>query len=24
VLDWLHGQFQSGVEPDALYELLSA
>jgi SRSO17 transposase len=24
LLDWLHGQFQSGVEPDALYELLSA
>ena len=24
MLDWLHGQFQSGVEPDALYELLSA
>jgi len=24
VLDWLHGQFQSGVEPDYLYELLSA
>jgi hypothetical protein len=24
VLDWLHGQFQSGVEPDDLYELLSA
>ena len=24
VLDWLHGLFQSGVEPDALYELLSA
>jgi len=24
VLNWLHGQFQSGVEPDALYELLSA
>ena len=24
VLDWLHGQFQSGIEPDALYELLSA
>src|SRR2546426_3266387 len=20
VLDWLHGQFQSGVEPDVLYE----
>jgi SRSO17 transposase len=24
LLDWLHGLFQSGVEPDALYELLSA
>src|SRR6266566_2046310 len=24
VLDWLHGQFQSGLEPDDLYELLSA
>ena len=24
LLDWLHEQFQSGVEPDALYELLSA
>ena len=24
LLDWLHGQFQSGVEPDTLYELLSA
>jgi len=24
VLDWLHGQFQSGVQPDDLYELLSA
>ena len=23
-LDWLHEQFQSGVEPDSLYELLSA
>jgi DDE superfamily endonuclease len=24
LLDWLHGQFQSGVEPETLYELLSA
>jgi hypothetical protein len=24
MLDWLHGQFQSGVQPDALYEFLSA
>jgi hypothetical protein len=24
VLDWLHGQFQSGIEPDSLYELFSA
>jgi SRSO17 transposase len=24
LLDWLHGQFQSGVQPDDLYELLSA
>ncbi len=24
LLAWLHGQFQSGVEPDTLYELLSA
>ena len=24
LLDWLHEQFQSGIEPDALYELLSA
>jgi SRSO17 transposase len=24
VLDWLHEQFQSGVQPDDLYELLSA
>jgi hypothetical protein len=24
VVDWLHGQFQSGVQPDDLYELLSA
>ncbi len=24
LLDWLHEQFQSGVEPDALYELFSA
>ena len=24
VLDWLHGQFQSGIEPNTLYELLSA
>ena len=24
VLDWLHRQFLSGVEPDALYDLLSA
>jgi hypothetical protein len=24
LLNWLHGQFQSGVEPDTLYELLSA
>jgi len=24
LLDWLHEQFQSGVEPEALYELLSA
>lgn|SRR5512135_786774 len=24
LLDWLHGQFPSGVEPDTLYELLSA
>jgi hypothetical protein len=24
LLDWLHGQFQSGIEPDSLYELLSA
>ena len=24
VLDWLHGQFQSGTEPDSLYDLFSA
>ncbi len=24
LLDWLHGLFQSSIEPDALYELLSA
>src|SRR2546427_8711501 len=24
LLDWLHGQFHSGVEPETLYELLSA
>jgi hypothetical protein len=24
LLDWLHGQFQSGVAPDSLYQLLSA
>jgi DDE superfamily endonuclease len=24
VLDWLHGQFQSGIEPDSLYQLFSA
>jgi len=24
LLDWLHEPFQSGIEPDALYELLSA
>ena len=24
LLDWLHGQFQFGVEPETLYELLSA
>ena len=24
VLDWLHKQFQSGIEPDSLYELFSA
>jgi SRSO17 transposase len=24
LLDWLHEQFQSGVEPDSLYDLLSA
>jgi hypothetical protein len=24
VLDWLHRQFQSGIEPDSLYELFSA
>jgi hypothetical protein len=24
LLDWLHGQFQSGVEPETRYELLSA
>ena len=24
LLDWLHGQFQSGIEPDSLYELLLA
>jgi DDE superfamily endonuclease len=24
VLDWLHGQFQSGVEPDSFYDLFSA
>ncbi len=24
VLDWLHGQFQSGIEPDSFYELFSA
>jgi hypothetical protein len=24
VLDWLHGQFQSGIEPDSLYDLFSA
>ncbi len=24
VLDWLHDQFQSGIEPDSLYELFSA
>ncbi len=23
VLDWLHGQFQSDIEPDSLYELFS-
>ena len=24
VLDWLHEQFQSGVQPDSLYELFAA
>lgn len=24
LLDWLHGQFQSGIEPDSLYELFLA
>ena len=24
MLDWLHGQFQSGIEPDSLYDLFSA
>jgi SRSO17 transposase len=24
VLDWLHGQFQSGIEPDSLSDLFSA
>ena len=24
LLDWLHGQFQSGIEPDSLYDLFSA
>jgi hypothetical protein len=24
LLDWLHEQFQSGIEPDSLYDLLSA
>ncbi len=24
VLDWLHGQFQSGIQPDSLYDLFSA
>jgi len=24
VLDWLHRQFQSGIEPDSLYDLFSA
>ncbi|OLC63028.1 MAG: hypothetical protein AUH89_00435 [Ktedonobacter sp. 13_1_40CM_4_52_4] len=24
LLDWLQEQFQSGIEPDSLYELLSA
>ncbi len=24
LLNWLHRQFQSGIEPDSLYELLSA
>jgi len=24
VLDWLHEQFQSGIEPDSLYDLFSA
>jgi hypothetical protein len=24
VLDWLHGQFQSGIEPDSFYDLFSA
>ena len=24
LFNWLHGQFQSGVEPDSLYELFSA
>jgi hypothetical protein len=24
VLDWLHEQFQSGIEPDSLYQLFSA
>ena len=24
VLDWLHDQFQSGVQPDALYDLFAA
>src|SRR6266700_1752191 len=24
VLDWLHDQFQSGIEPDSLYQLFSA
>lgn len=24
VLDWLHTQFQSGIQPDSLYELFAA
>jgi hypothetical protein len=24
VLDWLHAQFQSGIQPDSLYELFAA